>query len=131
MTSKGDTMNTTAQAITLDGLMDALIERGYMVTLRDLGSSGGGDWAAIEIPMPTDRFILITPAGYPWNASDGDEVADSLMAVLYADGDYDTLDDHPMLDTDVADDMPADVDAICDALAALTALNISWNGETK
>jgi hypothetical protein len=124
-------MNTATQQMSSDQIMDLLRANDIDVTTRDLGSSGGGDWWAIEVPAARDCFLLITPAGYPYDLGDDDDAEEFLCVQLYAGGEYeDDLGDRPWSSFGT-DDTPATPDAILAAIAAARTFSETWDGESK
>ena len=119
-------MNATAQQMTSDQIIDLLDASGIDNYTRDLGCSGGGDWWAIEVPAPRDRFILITDMDAPFNAAADDDATEYVAVCLYDSGDYEDLADCPWtyLGTD---EITATPDAILEAVRALVAHAEVWN----
>ena len=83
------------QEMTMDDVAQALRDGGLDVTIRDLGRSGGGDWAAVQIDLNSGDFILITPDWGPWDFNDDEEAAELLLAYRYAAGEYEDEGDRP------------------------------------
>jgi hypothetical protein len=82
--------------MTMDEVAQLLADRGLDVSIRDLGSSGGGDWCAVQIDINGGDFILITPDSGPWNSNDENEEADRLLALRYCGrGEYEDEADRP------------------------------------
>ena len=119
-------MTTTTQAMTSDQIIDLLDANGIDNYTRDLGCSGGGDWWAIEVPAPRDRFILITDVDAPFDAAADDDATDYVAVCLYDSGDYEDLADRPWTYLG-EEDIPATADAILAAVAALLAHATVWD----
>ena len=123
-------MNTTAQAMTPDQIIDMLDANGIDNYTRDLGRSGGGDWWAIEVPAAGDRFILITSFDSPFDANVPDYADELLCVQLYAGGEYEDEGDRPWTSFGT-DDTPATHDAILAAIAAARTFSESWDGGSE
>jgi len=126
--------------MTIEQVAQPLRDGGLDVTIRDLGSSGGGDWAAVQIDLNNGDFILITPDWGPWDFNDDEEKADRLLAYRYAAGDYEDEGDRPWVgltdlhtderlaietssDNDIFD---ATVSRVISQVAALANLVTDW-----
>ena len=134
-------MNDTIKAaMTIDEVAQLLADRGLRISIRDLGSSGGGDWCAVQMDMSDGGFILITPDGGPWNANAEDEEAERLLAFRYGPGTFEDEGDRPYVGltdwhTDEAlafnwtspnDEFDATVPALIDHIARLVNLAPDW-----
>ena len=118
-------MTTTTQAMTSDQIIDLLDANGIDNYTRDLGSSGGGEWFGIEVPAANGCFILITPAGYPYSATDPDDTEEFLCVQVGGGGEYDDEGDRPWSSFGT-DDTPATPDAILAAIAAARTFSETW-----
>lgn len=119
-------MNATAHAMSSDHIIDLLHASGIDNCGRDLGSSGGGEWWGIEVPAARDCFILITPAGYPYDATDPDDTEEFLCVQVYGPGEYEDEADRPWSSFGT-DDLPATPDAILAAVAAARTFSETWD----
>lgn len=119
-------MTTTTQAMSSDQIIDLLNTNDIPVVPRDLGSSGGGEWWGIEVPAARDCFILITPAGYPYDATDPDDTEEFLCVQVYGPGEYEDEADRPWSSFGT-DDLPATPDAILAAVAAARTFSETWD----
>jgi hypothetical protein len=118
-------MNTTTQGMTSDQVIETLDANGIDNYTRDLGCSGGGEWWGIEVPAANGCFILITPAGYPYDATDSDDAEDFLCVQVYGAGEYEDEGDRPWSSFGT-DDTPATLDAILAAVAAAQTFSETW-----
>lgn len=119
-------MTTTTQAMSSDQIIDLLNTNDIPVVPRDLGSSGGGEWWGIEVPAARDCFILITPAGYPYDATDPDDTEEFLCVQVYGPGEYEDEADRPWSSFGT-DDLLATPDAILAAVAAARTFSETWD----
>lgn len=119
-------MTTTTQSMNSDQIIDLLNANGLSVVPRDLGSSGGGEWWGIEVPAANGCFILITPAGYPYDANDADDTEEFLCVQVYGAGEYDDEGDRPWSSFGT-DDLRATPNAILAAVAAARTFSETWD----
>ena len=119
-------MTTTTQAMSSDQVIDLLNANGIDNYTRDLGSSGGGDWWGIEVPAANGCFILITPADYPYDATDPDDTEEFLCVDLYGPGEYEDEADRPWATFGIGK-TPATPDAILTAVAAVRTFSETWD----
>jgi len=126
--------------MTMDEVAQLLADRGLEVCIRDLGSSGGGDWCGVQVEMSDGGFLLVTPDSGPWNGNDEDEEAERLTAFRYGPGTFEDEADRPFVGltewhTDDAlaynwtspnDEFDATVPALIAQVAALVNLVPDW-----
>lgn len=119
-------MNTTVQAMTSEQIIDLLDANGIDTWEHDLGSSGGGDWWAIRVEAPRDCFILITPAGYPFDLNADDDAEEFLTLNLYGPGTFEDEADRPWTSFG-SDDTPATPKEILDRVAFIRTFAETWD----
>ena len=119
-------MTTTAQVMSSAQIIDLLDANGIDNYTRDLGSSGGGDWWGIAVPAANGCFILITPAGYPYDSNESDDAEEFLCVQVYGPGDFEDEDDRPWSSFGT-DDMPATPGAILAAVTAARTFSETWD----
>lgn len=131
---------TIKAAMTMDEVAQLLADRGLEVSIRDLGSSGGGDWCGVQVDISDGGFILITPDDAPWDANADDTEVERLLAYRYGPGEFEDEGDRPWVGltewhTDEAlvfnwtsprDTFDATVPALIDHVAALVNLAPDW-----
>ena len=112
--------------MTSDQIIDLLDANGIDIDTHDLGSSGGGDWWAIRVEAPRDCFILITPAGYPYDLNDEDDAEEFLTLNLYGPGEFEDDGDRPWTSFG-SDDTPATPADILERVAFIRAFAQTWD----
>lgn len=131
---------TIKTAMTMDEVAQLLADRGLSISIRDLGSGGGGDWCGVQMDMSDGGYILITPHDAPWDSNADDEEAERLLAFRYGPGEFFDEADRPFVGltewhTDEAlvfnwtsplDEFDATVPALIDQVARLVNLAPDW-----